>query len=194
MIVAAIVACEIGFWVVLGAGLLTRYALRRPRLGAALLICVPLVDVVLLGLTVVDLRSGAEPEVAHGLAALYLGFSVAFGHEMVRWADVRVAHRFAGGPAPEPKPAGGTWERVALEWRGFGRAVVAIGLSAVLLLGAIALVGERGETGALESWFPRLGMVLVVWLLGWPLWETVRTALGSRGRAATSSGASPEIM
>ena len=46
MVVAAIVACEIGFWVVLAAGLLTRYVLRRPRAGAALLVCVPLVDLV----------------------------------------------------------------------------------------------------------------------------------------------------
>ncbi|MCF6506523.1 hypothetical protein E9549_03735, partial [Blastococcus sp. MG754426] len=57
----AIIACEIGFWVVLAAGLLTRYVLRRPRLGGALLLGVPLVDAVLLVLTAVDLGSGAAP-------------------------------------------------------------------------------------------------------------------------------------
>ena len=50
MIIAAIVACEVGFWVVLAAGLLARYALRLPRLGGFLLLCVPLVDLALLGL------------------------------------------------------------------------------------------------------------------------------------------------
>lgn len=62
MILIAIVACEIGFWLVLLAGLLARYMLRRRRLGAVLLAGVPLIDIVLLALTVVDLRQGARPE------------------------------------------------------------------------------------------------------------------------------------
>lgn len=175
MIVAAIVACEIGFWVVLVAGLTARYLLRRPRLGAALLVCVPLVDLALLAFTVVDLRRGAEPSAAHGLAAVYLAVSVVFGHAMVRWADVRFAHRFAGGPPPAPKPAGGTPERLRLEWREFGKAATAVALSCLLLLGAIAVVGDRADTAALWSWMARLGVVLAIWFAGWPLVETLRT-------------------
>ncbi|RQX50832.1 hypothetical protein DLJ57_10885, partial [Micromonospora chalcea] len=95
MLVAVIVGCEVAFWVVLLAGLIARYPLRRPRLGAALLIAVPVVDLVLLAATMIDLRRGATATFAHGLAAAYLGFSVAFGHRMVRWADERFAHRFA---------------------------------------------------------------------------------------------------
>ena len=98
MIVVVIVAVEIAFWVLLAAGLIARYPLRLPRVGAALLVCVPLVDLVLLGATVIDLRGGATAGVAHGLAAVYLGVSVGYGHRMIRWADVRFAHRFAGGP------------------------------------------------------------------------------------------------
>jgi hypothetical protein len=174
VILAVIVACEIGFWVVLAAGLVARYLLGRRRLGALLLAAVPVVDLALLVFTVVDLRGGAQPSTAHGLAALYLGFSVVFGPAMVRWADVRVAHRWAGGPPPAPKPAGGTWPRARLEWREFGRACAAAALSGALLLAAIALVGERGDTSALEAWFGRLGLVLAVWLAGWPVVETVR--------------------
>lgn len=179
-VLGAIVACEIGFWVVLVAGLLTRYVLRRPRAGAVLLVCVPLVDVVLLVLTVVDLRRGTPPEFGHGLAAVYLGFSVAFGHSMVRWADVRVAHRFAGGPPPAPKPASGTPERVRREWREFRLACLATGLSAALLLGAVALVGDRVDVQPLQEWLTRLAVVLGVWLVCWPLWETGRSALRPR--------------
>lgn len=168
MVVAAIVACEIGFWVVLAAGLLTRYVLLRRRLGAALLVAVPLMDVALLGFTIADLRSGAEPGSAHGLAAVYLGFSVAFGHALVRGADARVAHRWAGGPAPTPKPAAGTRARLRREWRDFGLACVAVAISTALLLGAAALVGGRADTGPLLSWIGRLGMVLLVWFVGWP--------------------------
>ena len=177
MIVAAIVACEIGFWVVLGTGLLIRYVLRRRRAGAVLLACVPLVDLALLGLTVVDLRRGTPAEFAHGLAAVYLGFSIAFGHAMVRWADVRAAHRFAGGPAPAPKPRGGTWARARYEWREFAKACLAVGISSALLVAAVALVGDRSDPGELESWLPRLGLLLVFWLVAWPVWESARAGL-----------------
>ncbi|MFZ0157647.1 MAG: hypothetical protein WAL50_01345 [Kineosporiaceae bacterium] len=176
MIVAAIVACEIGFWVVLGAGLMARYMLRLRRTGAVLLTGVPLVDLALLGFTVVDLRRGTPAELAHGLAAVYLGFSVAFGHAMVRWADVRAAQRFAGGPAPAPKPYSGTWARARHEWREFAKAGLAVGISSALLLGGVLLVGDRSDTAALEAWLPRLGLALVAWLVAWPVWESVRAA------------------
>ncbi len=174
MLVAAIVACEVGFWVVLALGLGARYLLRWRRTGAVLLTAVPLVDLALLAFTVVDLRRGGEPGTAHGLAAVYLGFSVAFGHSLVRWADVRVAHRWAGGPAPQPKPRPGTPARERLEWRDFGKACLAVGISAVLLLGAVAVVGDRADTTPLLMWLWRLGLVLAVWLVAWPLAETVR--------------------
>lgn len=179
VVVAAIVVCEVGFWLVLIAGLLARYALRRPWLGGVLLVCVPLVDLALLVFTVIDLRRGAPPQFAHGLAAVYLGFSVVFGHAAVRWADGHVAHRWAGGPAPARKPAGGTPARLRLEWREFGQGCVAVALSALLLLGATWLVGDAGDAGdagELYAWLGRLGFLLLVWLMGWPVWETVRNA------------------
>ena len=61
-VITIIVACEIAFWVVLAAGLVARYGLRRRRLGAILLACVPLVDVVLLVATVLDLSRGARAD------------------------------------------------------------------------------------------------------------------------------------
>src|ERR671911_1593543 len=128
MLIAVVVACEIGFWVVLGAGLLARYGLGRRRLGAILLACVPLVDVVLLVATVIDLGQGATADFGHGLAAAYIGFSVAFGHSMIRWADERFAHRFAGGPPPTRPPKDGR-ARVLYEWREFGKAVLACAIS-----------------------------------------------------------------
>ncbi len=179
----AIVACEVGFWIFLGAGLLLRYGLRRPRAGGALLLAVPLIDVALLVLTAVDLRSGAEPDLTHGLAALYLGFSVAFGHDVVRWADVRVAHRFAGGPRPSGPPPSGTPARVRKEWRDFGLALLAVALSTAVLLGLAAATAPGVDDGPLLGLLPKLALVLVIWLLGWPVWETVRLAAASRARS-----------
>ena len=104
MIAAAIIAAEVAFWLLLLGGLVARYGLGRPRLGAALLIGVPLVNVALLGITAVDLARGAEADWSHGLAALYLGASVAFGPSLVRAADRGVARRFGAGPAPAASP------------------------------------------------------------------------------------------
>ncbi|MEV0733708.1 hypothetical protein [Polymorphospora sp. NPDC050346] len=172
MVLAVIVACEIGFWVVLGAGLVARYLLRMRRLGAALLVCVPLVDVVLLVATVIDLRGGATATFVHGLAAAYLGFSVAFGHSMVRWADQRFAHRFAGGPPPWKPPKGGS-ARVRYEWREWGKAVLAWVIACALLGGGILLVGDGARTGELAAWVARLTAVIVIWLLAYPVWTTI---------------------
>jgi hypothetical protein len=186
VILTAIVACEIGFWVFLAAGVLARYVLRLPRFGAVLLACVPLVDLALLAFMVIDLRRGAEPQLAHGLAAVYLGITVAFGHSMIRWADVRAAHRFAGGPPPSPKPVRGTPERMRHEWREFVKATLGAAISAVLLFVAIVLVGDRADTGELSAWLPRLGVVLAAWFLGGPLAEAVRVWRVDRLRRAAT--------
>src|SRR4029453_14393823 len=106
---------EFGFWVVLGAGLAARYLLRWRRASAVLLVCVPLIDVVLLVATIIDLRRGAEPGRGHGLAAIYLGFSVALGSTMIRWADQRFEYPFAGGPPPQRPPTHGP-AKLRYEW------------------------------------------------------------------------------
>ncbi|MTD46771.1 hypothetical protein GKE82_21380 [Conexibacter sp. W3-3-2] len=162
MLYAVIIACEIGFWVVLAAGLLARYALRRRRLSTALLVAAPLVDVVLLAATVADLRGGATANASHGLAAAYIGFSIAFGHRLVRRADAHAAHRLADGPKP-PKPPRGGPARAAYEWRLWLHAVLAGAITCALIAGAIALVGDAARTEELESWFPRVGTVVGVW-------------------------------
>jgi len=82
-----IVACEIAFWIVILAGLSVRYGLKRPKLGMALLALTPVIDLVLFVLTGVDLYNGAVATTAHGIAAVYIGVSIAFGKGMIDWAD-----------------------------------------------------------------------------------------------------------
>jgi hypothetical protein len=167
-LIAVIAACEIGFWVVLGAGLVARYLLRLRRISAVLLVCVPLVDVVLLVATAIDLRSGGEATQIHGLAAAYLGFSVAFGHSMVRWADQRFAHRFAGGPPPWKPPKYGA-ERVRYEWREWLKCLLAWAIACGLMLVLMYGIGSPDRAEALWAWIARLSTVLVIWLVGWPV-------------------------
>lgn len=171
MLLPVIIAAEIGFWVLLAAGLTARYLLGRRRSGAILLAAVPVVDLVLLVATVIDLSRGATADFTHGLAAAYIGVSLAFGHSMVRWADQRFAHRFAGGPPPWRPPSGGR-ARARYEWREFAKAALAWAVSCGLLLAAIAIVGDAERTEALEGWIVRLTLVLGIWAL-WPITHTL---------------------
>ncbi|MFG2625518.1 hypothetical protein [Streptomyces sp. NPDC048473] len=151
MIVTLIVFCEVAFWVLLAAGLVLRYPAKKPRLGAAVLLCEPLLEVVLLVVTAIDLKNGAEPDWKHGLAAVYIGFTVGLGHSTIRWADARVAHRFAGGPPPVKPPKYGM-ERAAHEWRVAARWTLAAVTALALLQAAIWYVGGDGDVTSLRSW------------------------------------------
>ncbi|MGW7286515.1 hypothetical protein ACWGH4_13635 [Streptomyces sp. NPDC054847] len=151
MIVTLIVICEVGFWVLLAAGLSVRYLLKMPRTGAALLLCEPLLEVLLLVVTAIDLKNGAEPDWKHGLAALYIGYTVGHGHRTVKWLDGHAAHRLAGAPPP-PKPPRYGMARARHEGRiWLGTAVGAIVATALLQI-AIWYVGDAGRTESLRSW------------------------------------------
>lgn len=169
MILYVIIACEIAFWVFLGAGLVSRYLLDLRKLGATFLACALLVNLVLLVAAIVDLRSGATADFAHGLGAVYLGFTIAFGHGILRWADVRFAHRFAGGPPPEPSPKYG-WPHVIGVWKEFGKVVVMWGVTCALLFGAVAFVGDPSRTEVLRQFMGLISIAAVAWFVFGPLW------------------------
>jgi hypothetical protein len=177
-LVLLIGACEVGFWVLLGAGLVMRYVLRARRVSTVLLVLVPVLDLVLVTASLVDVSRGAPPGLTHGLAAVYLGFTVAFGHSMIRWADARFAHRFAGGPPPRKPPQYGM-AKVAYEWQEWGKMLLAwgIGLAVMLLTSVVAGTGVPpvGEwfSDPMWSWGARLLPVVLIWFVGWPLWTTI---------------------
>ncbi|MFC9428668.1 hypothetical protein [Streptomyces sp. NPDC056987] len=151
MIVTLIVICEVGFWVLLAGGLALRYLAGMRRLGAAVLLLEPLLEVVLLVVTAVDLRNGAEPDWKHGLAALYIGCTVAYGHSTVTWLDGHAAHRFAGAPRP-PKPPRYGAARARHEGALWLRTLLAAAIAIGLLQLAIAYVGDANDTGSLTAW------------------------------------------
>jgi hypothetical protein len=152
-VTAAIIACEALFWVLLAAGLAARYVLRMRLLSTALLVAVPLVDVVLLAVTALDLSRGGTADAAHGLAAVYVGVSVAFGGQMVAWADQRFAHRFAGGAAPARPPRTGA-AHAAHERRQWLRHLLAYVVAALVLAALSVLAGDLDAARPL--WTPML--------------------------------------
>ncbi|MEJ2871330.1 hypothetical protein WCD74_26470 [Actinomycetospora sp. OC33-EN08] len=166
----AIVAGEVAFWVFLVGGLAVRYLLRAPRLGMALLGCTVLVDLAILTTAVVDVRAGGAATFVHGLAAVYVGFSVAFGHSVIRWADGHAAHRWAGAPRPEKVPRHGR-ERAVHEWRTFARWLLAGAIAAAGIGLVILLAGPGAQVAALTDWFPRLGLITGIWFLTGPVWH-----------------------
>ena len=166
-----IAAAEIGFWLFAAAGLLVRYALRRPRLGAALLVGSPLLDVVLLVAATADLFGGGTAGQVHALAAAYIAGSVVWGHRMVRWLDVRVAHRFAGGPPPVPRPRYGA-AKVRYEWEEWGRAVLFWAIACGLMGALVLAVGDAGRTAALTGLMRTLTVAVGIWFVAFPVWTT----------------------
>jgi len=159
MVAALIVACEVGFWVLVLAGLIARYIAGWKRTGAILLLATPVVDILLIAFTIIDLRSGTKAEFIHGLAAIYIGVTVAYGHRMIKWADARFAYRFGGGEKPAPAPKYGK-ERARREREGWYRHVMAWFVGVALLMLMIWIVNDPLRTEALKS-IPKVwGMIL----------------------------------
>lgn len=151
MIVTLIIVCEIGFWVLLAAGLATRYLLRMPRTGLGILLMEPLLEIVLLVVTALDLKNGADPSWKHGLAALYIGYTVGHGHRTIKWLDGHAAHRYGGAPPPVKPPRHGAG-RARHEGRVWLGTVVGAAVATGLLQLAVWYVGDAARTGSLDSW------------------------------------------
>jgi hypothetical protein len=175
-VIYLIIGCEIGFWVLVACGLVARYVFGAKRLGLALLMATPVVDLILLAAAAVDLHLHGEgtpgSSWAHGLAALYVGISLAFGHKMIRWADAAAAKRAGLGPGPR-KLYGSAY--TAECWRDFARALLAVAIAAVLLKGLDLIAGTPlTRTGELlAAMVPAMHLWLVVeliWSVSYTIW------------------------
>ncbi|MET3921680.1 hypothetical protein [Arthrobacter sp. UYEF20] len=130
----------------------------------------PLIDVVLLLAVTAHLASGATASWHHGLAALYIGFSVSYGHRMVAWADTRFAHRFAGGAVPV-KAVG--WQYAKQCWADVARTLAAALIATGIIAGITWWVGDPVRTEALTGWHGVLGIIVVIefiWALSYSVW------------------------
>ncbi|WP_294746179.1 hypothetical protein [uncultured Exiguobacterium sp.] len=153
----AIVCCEILFWVFIVAGLIVRYGFRRERLGFRLMAMSPVIDIVLLLLTVFDLSRGSTATLAHGLAAIYIGVSLAFGKQMIAWADERYRRFILREQVSRERISKARKER-----NGFYRHVLAFLIGGALLGAMILWLGDAEQTESLLRTLQLWGLVLVI--------------------------------
>lgn len=177
-----ILSCEVGFWIVLLLALVLRYLLRKEPLSRALLLCLPLIDVLLLVFTAMDLRSGTPATFAHGLAAAYVGFTVAFGALAVKWADAQFAYRFAGGPVPAKAPSR-EWTAVRYELGLWARCIVACFITMALVEALAGFISTDEAAEPLRAWHRHAFGCIVFWFLFGPVW-TLATAWRRDSRPA----------
>lgn len=189
MVVALIIACEVGFWVLLALGLGARHLLKWRRTSVVLLLCEPVLELVLFAVTAYDLKNGAEPGWEHGLAALYIGYTVAYGHYTIRWLDGHAAHRLTGGPPPVKPPRYGM-PRARHEGRLWLRTLLGAAVACALLQGAVWYVGDKGDVSSLRSfqWTALRvvgihGLIALTYLI-WPKRDPAGTASTEAGGSA----------
>ena len=167
-----IVGCEVAFWVVLVLALVVRYLLKRNQLSRTLLFALPVVDLLLLAFTALDLRAGTPATFAHGLATAYVGFTIAFASVMVGWADQRFAHWFANGPPPVASPSRG-WAAVRYDLELWLRCIVAWVITVVLLSALLVYIDNEAITRELYSWFRIAFFSVILWFVFGPVWSLV---------------------
>jgi hypothetical protein len=164
-----IVGCELAFWLLLVLALVVRYLLQRNQLSRALLFALPVVDILLLAFTALDLRAGTPATFAHGLATAYVGFTIAFGSVVVRWADQRFAYWFANGPTPVTTPTL-RWPAVQYELALWLRCIVSSVITIALLIALIAYVDNEANTQELYAWFRIAFGSVILWFVFGPVW------------------------
>lgn len=159
-----IVASEIAFWIVIILGLAARYLFKQKKLGMLLLALTPLIDLILLIITTVDLYRGAAASTAHALSAVYIGVSIAFGKSMIEWADERFRY-YVTKEGPKPKALYGT-EHAKHYLKSWFRHALAYAIGAGLLAASIYLIDDASRTkalaGVMKTWTVVLGIDLII--------------------------------
>ncbi|WP_407342150.1 hypothetical protein [Pengzhenrongella phosphoraccumulans] len=73
-----------------------------------------------------------------------------------------------------------------MEWR---KAFLGWLIACSLLAVAIALIGDPDRTMELQGWIARLTIPLVIWLVGWPIYYTLRPKRAPQAVRGGSHGA-----
>ncbi len=177
----SIVAAEIGFWIVIILGLTLRYVFNRKKLGTFFLFLTPVIDLFLLIVTTLDLLEGGDATMAHALAAIYLGVSVAFGKSMIRWADEKFLYYIKKEGTKPEKKTGYAFARNFL--KGSFQHLFAYIIGAGFLMILIYLVNDADRSSVffetLRVWSLVLGIdfIIAIFYFIWPRVDKTATKL-----------------
>ncbi|MEK5232388.1 hypothetical protein MHB42_11525 [Lysinibacillus sp. FSL K6-0232] len=154
-----IIAAEIAFWIVIILGLISRYVLKMPKLSIFFFALTPVIDLVLIILTTIDLKRGTPASASHGIAAIYIGVSIAYGKTMIAWADEKFQQWFfkKSKKTPLTGKAKGLHEVKMLV-----RHIGAFAIGAGCLYGMTQFAGTATDTSPLLQIMKTWGIVLVI--------------------------------
>ncbi|WP_141430754.1 hypothetical protein [Bacillus sp. 03113] len=167
-----IITCEVAFWIVILFGLLLRYLFHFKKLGLILLALTPVIDLLLIIITSIDLYNGATATIAHGLAAVYIGVSIAFGKSMIKWADERFQYYFIKKGTKPSKKAGIKFAKSYA--KGFIRHIIAFLIGSSILLMMIYYINDSKRTdnlyGMIKIWtlILSIDMFITISYFIWP--------------------------
>jgi hypothetical protein len=172
-----IIGSEVAFWLAILLGLYVRYYLNKEKLGLIFLALSPLIDLILLVAVSVDMYNGGKATIAHGIAAVYIGTSIAFGKSMITWAD-RMFLYYIKKTGPKPVKRYGT-DYAAHYIKGWGKHVLAYLIGSAFLVIMIVLIDDASRTGAfsqiIKIWSLVIGIDLVI-SLSYFVWKKEKTA------------------
>lgn len=164
MLTFFIILAEISFWIFILLGLMTRYIIKQGKLSIWFFGATPLIDFTLLILTIFDLKNGADATMAHGIAAIYIGVSIAYGKQMIKWADIKFQYYFLKIDNRPAKLYG--MERGKKEIRDFFKHLIAYLIGGTFLWGMIYFLGNKTNTENLMNtwriWSTILGIDFII--------------------------------
>lgn len=162
-IVWLIIFCEVAFWVVILLGLVTRYIFKLKKLGLFFLALTPVIDLILLITTAIDLMNGATAETPHAIAAVYIAVSLVFGKSMITWADDRFRYYVMKQGAKPYKPTGLDYAKnYAKNWL---KHLLSYLLGTGVLHLIVYLINDASRTTALDSVIHIWTIVIVIDLI-----------------------------
>ncbi|MGE7840895.1 hypothetical protein ACQKNX_08885 [Lysinibacillus sp. NPDC093712] len=158
--IAWIITAEIAFWIVILIGLVCRYRFKKPKLSIIFFALTPVIDLLLVLLTAMDLRAGTPASISHGIAAVYIGVSIAYGKTMITWADEKFQQWFLKLPIEKKRLTG--LAKGIHEIKMLGLHVIAYVISASLLYAMIVFIGQLTDTSSLLQVMKVWGIILII--------------------------------
>ncbi|WP_431026937.1 hypothetical protein [Lysinibacillus sp. LZ02] len=155
-----IILAEIAFWIAITAGLMARYILKKERLSIVFFLLTPIIDLALFILTAIDLKNGQAATAVHGIAAIYIGVSVAYGKTIINWADEKFRLWIVKQPNTN-EPLVGRAKGIH-EVKLWTRHIVAYAIGGGLLWAMIQYIGQAGDTTTLQQMLKFWGLVVLI--------------------------------